>query len=169
MSEQLVTIPDLLDLAKEENNIKSDRQLAAALGLAHLHPYRTKGVIPNDITAFRLAELCGMEARQVLTICHILRIRQVAHGKPVEVVYQDILSMIRKAAAVFLLVATLAIPYPAKASVGQVSVFTASQESIYIMRRLFSAAKMVPAHLQSSNGLGHASLTPPTLRANKIY
>jgi hypothetical protein len=67
------TIPELLDLAKKRKGLSSDRALAKALELTAVHHYRTKGVIPDDETAIRLAELCGLPAEQVLITCHLLK------------------------------------------------------------------------------------------------
>jgi len=67
------TITELLDLAKTINGIKSDRQLATALGKTSVHQYRTKGVIPEDDTAIRLAELCTMKPETVVALCHMAK------------------------------------------------------------------------------------------------
>ncbi len=72
----MLTIPQLLDIAKEKQNLRSDRQLGKLLGRANITPYRTKGEIPTDETAFRLAELCELDAKEVLLTCHLWRIQQ---------------------------------------------------------------------------------------------
>ena len=112
------SIPQLLDMAKEKHGLRSDRQLAIRLGLSFtaVTPYRTKGVIPDDLTALRLAKLCGLEPAEVLLTCHLLRAKQVAEGKPVEKVYADLLAMIRKSAAAALLALSLMGSAPSPAS-----------------------------------------------------
>jgi len=106
------TIPELLDMAKKRNGIRSDRKLAVELGLTGITPYRTKGVIPDDTTAYRLAGLCGLDPREVLLTCHILRMRQVADGKPVEQVYRGLLRIVKKSAAGIAVAAALALSTP---------------------------------------------------------
>ncbi|MDX8400889.1 MAG: hypothetical protein R8K20_11690 [Gallionellaceae bacterium] len=67
------TINDLLDLAKENSDVKSDRQLALMIGISNAAPYRTKGVVPNDKTAILLAKLCNMKPEVVIAICHSVK------------------------------------------------------------------------------------------------
>ena len=64
------TLDDLLDMAKARAGIHSDNALARALGIKNLAPYRRRGVIPNDETALKLAELAGLPGPVVLALCH---------------------------------------------------------------------------------------------------
>jgi len=64
------TINELLDIAKDKNDISSDRQLGLALGTGNLTRYRRGHEIPSDTTAIRLAELCKMKPEVVISICH---------------------------------------------------------------------------------------------------
>jgi len=138
----MYTIPQLLDLAKKKNKLTSDRQLATSLGLAHLHPYRTKGVIPNDLTALKLADLCGLDAKEVLLTCHMCRIRQIVDGAEVEDVYFDILKIVRKSAAAILIAVSLGLLSPAPASASDGLSPIQNHGIIYIMRRsLWSALR----------------------------
>jgi len=66
----MYTITALLDLAKKETGLPSDNQLALKLGRTNITQYRTKGVIPDDSTAIKLAELCGMKPEMVIATCH---------------------------------------------------------------------------------------------------
>ncbi len=63
-------LDELIDLAKLNSGAKSDRELARKIGVAHLHHYRRRGVIPDDDTAMRLAELAGLPGPVVLALCH---------------------------------------------------------------------------------------------------
>ena len=98
----MLTIPQLLDLAKKRNNIPSDRKLGLAIGRANLAPYRTKGEIPNDDTAIKLAELCGLPPHEVLLTCHILK-AGAGESPEVHTEWKHILKMVSNAciAAVF--------------------------------------------------------------------
>ena len=110
----MITIDQLLDMAKAKSGIPSDRALARALGITNLSPYRTKGVIPDDNTAIKLAELCGLPPEQVLIICHLAK----AESGAVHEVWNKILKMAANACIVWALVASAAaLPRPAAASV----------------------------------------------------
>jgi len=63
-------ISTLLDNAKELNNLKSDRELGKLLGIKNMATYRTRGAIPSDETAKKLAELTGIKYELVLASCH---------------------------------------------------------------------------------------------------
>jgi len=64
------TINQLMDIAKDLQNIPSDRQLAAALKTGSMTRYRKGHEIPSDTTAIKLAELCSMKPETVVAICH---------------------------------------------------------------------------------------------------
>jgi len=102
-------ICDLLDLAKARNEIKSDRGLARALGITNVVHYRKRNVIPDDKTALKLAELCGLPPEQVLITCHLAK----AESGEVHDVWNKVLKMAANACIVLVLAANLiACPAP---------------------------------------------------------
>jgi len=64
------TIQNIIELAKSKNNLSSNRALARELGLSSIHQYKTKGVVPDDVVAIKLARLCSMNPEAVIAICH---------------------------------------------------------------------------------------------------
>jgi len=128
------TIGYFLDLAKEKHGLKSDRQLASALLLTSVSPYRKKSVIPDDMTAFKLAELCGLPGHEVLITCHLLKAAQGEHPET-HGVWKDVLKMVVNSCIAFIFGAALLLsPAPAPAYAGAQS-FTQQADDISIMRR----------------------------------
>jgi len=109
------TIPELLDLAKNRNSLKSDRELARRLDLTAVHAYRTKGVIPDDTTALKLADLCGLPPEQVLITCHLAK----AESGAVHEVWNKVLKMAVNACFVLIMGAGI-MAHPAQACAGAV-------------------------------------------------
>ena len=86
----MYSISELLDIAKEKNpDLSSDRRLAAKLGVSNIPPYRKGVVVPNDITASRLAELCGLPPEVVIATCHVAK----AEDKKVKKAWKNIYKM----------------------------------------------------------------------------
>ena len=142
------TINELLDLAKEKQGLKSDRALARALDLAHVTPYRTKGVIPDDNTAFRLAELCELPAEEVLITCHIAK----APSLEVVKIWNNLLKMVANGCIVIATLLALFSAAPTQAiahaespyisaqntstsAQSKMPLFTQKDDILYIMRR----------------------------------
>jgi len=104
------TINQLLDLAKELNDIPSDRQLGLALGTGNLTRYRKGNEAPNDTTAIRLADLCSMKPEVVIAVCHAAKAGTSAEVK----VWKHFYKM--ASAACLVLVACVSILAPNQAS-----------------------------------------------------
>lgn len=136
------TIPELLDMAKKRNGFSSDRQLALALGHSNIAQYRTRGVVPNDETALKLAELCGLPAERVLLTCHVWRLKQTKGGEAPARVFMD---MLRKLAAGIVLALVLALPYAGRAasSVHRATGCDIHYATLRIRRRLAAIAAML--------------------------
>jgi len=93
------TIEELLQLAKDNIGTKSDRELARQLGLTTVSTYRKKNVIPDDMTAFKLADLCGLPAHEVLITCHLLKAAAGEHPET-HGIWKDVLKMVPNACIV---------------------------------------------------------------------
>lgn len=129
----MLTIPELLELAKTRNGFKSDRQLGKALGRSNLAPYRTKGEIPNDLTAMKLADLCGLPPHEVVINCHLLKAAQSEHPSAQDL-WQGVLKMVSNACIVLAALGFMALK-PAASEAGiQGQSFTQSTNNISIMR-----------------------------------
>jgi len=139
------SIPDFLDIAKKINGFKSDRQLARALGITATHQYRTKGVIPDDMTAFKLADLCGLPAHEVLITCHMLKAAAGEHPET-HGLWKDVLKMVSNACIVLATLGFLTFsPTQAHAQSGlnYQQAFTQQTTVILIMRRCSIAALLL--------------------------
>jgi len=75
------TLNELLDLAKERNNLTSDRKLSEALDVGNMVRYRKGNDTPSDGVAIRLARLCDMSPEVVISICHSFRAKTDAERK----------------------------------------------------------------------------------------
>jgi len=106
------TLNNLLDLAKELNDIPSDRQLGLSLGTGNLTRYRKGNEAPNDVTAIRLADLCSMKHEVVIAVCHAAK----AETREERNVWQHIYKMASAACLVLVLCASLFTPNYAQAS-----------------------------------------------------
>jgi len=154
------TIPELLDLAKVRSGIKSDRQLGSLLGRSNIAPYRTKGEIPNDKTAFKLAKLCGLPAEEVLITCHLWRIK--SGGDVMEAwgrVFKKVVG-----AAIVLYVSLTASPTPSSAAC---TINSQSEYNIHYATLIMSD-DCQPAHAQFSlhpEQKPNAGRAPPDRRA----
>ena len=73
------SINDILDAAKEAirqrtpSGLVSDRMVAAAIGVSEITRYRKNKALPDDFTAIKIAELAGLDPRQVLVFIHLKR------------------------------------------------------------------------------------------------
>ncbi len=151
-----LTVPEMLDMAKKKNGIRSDRELARRLGLTAVHHYRTKHVIPDDATALKLAELAGLPPEEVLLTCHVLRLRQTKGGEAPARVFLD---MLRKIAAGIVLSAAFLLAAPPSEGTASSPVHQEAGKNIHyatLRFRLFLArlarliASMIATHGASS-------------------
>ena len=86
----MYSISELLDMAKEKNpDLSSDRKLSIKLGVPNMHYYRCGRSTPSDLTASRLAELCGLPPEVVIAACHAAK----AEDKKVKKAWKNIYKM----------------------------------------------------------------------------
>jgi len=111
------TIKQLLDLAKKKQHLPSDNQLALKLGRTNITQYRTKGVVPDDTTAIRLAELCDLPPELVVSICHLAKAKTPEESN----LWQHIYKMASAACLVLVMSTSIFTPNQAQASSSQVT------------------------------------------------
>jgi transcriptional regulator with XRE-family HTH domain len=71
----MMTLDQMLDQAKERQNLTSDRKLAEALGKrgSYITFYRRRGNYPDNDTLLRLAELAEIDPSEALILLNIWR------------------------------------------------------------------------------------------------
>jgi len=65
----MLSVDTMLNLVKENHDIKSDRQLAKALEVTNLSPYRSGNAVFKDETALKIAKMSGLLPELVLSSC----------------------------------------------------------------------------------------------------
>ena len=90
------TIDEYLDNAKDNQKLKSDRQLGALIGIkgSHVSAFRTKKAWPSDATMIRIAELAGEDQQEALLNLNIWR----NLDSPVGPVYSRLMDKLKAAA-----------------------------------------------------------------------
>ncbi|MBL4775238.1 MAG: hypothetical protein JKY87_04200 [Mariprofundus sp.] len=100
------------------------RQLAAALKLTGITPYRRKNVIPDDFTAMKLADLCNLPGHEVMITCHLLKAAQGEHPET-HGLWKDVLKMVSNACIVLAALGFLTLSPPSAEAKNAVSVYPA--------------------------------------------
>lgn len=135
----------LLDIAKNRNTIKSDRALARALGITNVVHYRKRNVIPDDTTALKLAELCGLPPEQVLITCHLAKAEKGA----VHDAWNKVLKMAANACIGVILAGSIAL-FPAPSTSG--AVYSGVYNNIHYATLFLLASLMLIAYLTLNQG-----------------
>jgi hypothetical protein len=97
------TIDGYLDAAIKRQGLKSDRDLARALGFVGgaISQWRTRRTWPADETMVRLADLAGMDPSQALLDLNVWR----AHNAAVRSIYEKFLEKLAIILAAFIVFA----------------------------------------------------------------
>lgn len=92
----MLTIDDYIDQAKDNQKLKSDRQLGEKIGVkgSYISHFRTKRTWPSDETMIKIADLAGLDQQEALLNLNIWRTSNsvAAH------VYAEIMDKFKSAA-----------------------------------------------------------------------
>lgn len=106
-------IVEIIDVAKEKTGFKSDRKLAAAIGVTHptLIRMRRGWGFPSEENMMKLGELAGIDRASALLLLNMWKAQGDAKST-----YSDILRRLSAVAGCFLIVTILSFSSPANAS-----------------------------------------------------
>lgn len=125
----MLSIETMLNLVKENHEIKSDRQLAKVLGVKNMGDYRKEnGSVFSDEIALKIAQMSGLKPELVLASCKGATAKKKADVES-QKVWERIYKTALGSASISLLITTI-LMYPATVKASP-TLSTISQQTIY--------------------------------------
>jgi len=91
----MLSIRTMIDLVKQNKNLKSDREAAEFLGVSNLSPYIAGKAVFKDETALKIAQYSGLRDEIVLSSCKAAVAEKKNNHKAIKAwanIYQTILT-----------------------------------------------------------------------------